>query len=59
MSIKSDTLIQGVVHSTIPPKSYAKCPNCLSVDYRILIEDEDRATIQCNQCKYQFWKTKL
>ena len=59
MSIKSDTLIQGVVHSTIPKQSYHRCPFCKSVNLKILLEDEDVIHSFCLECKYQFWKTKL
>ena len=31
----------------------------IPVNCKILIEDEDRATIQCTECKHSFWKTKL
>jgi translation initiation factor 2 beta subunit (eIF-2beta)/eIF-5 len=59
MSTKTDTLIHGLVNSTIPKMEYAKCPICKSVNCKVLIEDEDRVTFQCLECNHSFWKTKL
>jgi len=39
MSTKSDILIQGMIKSSIPEKSYAVGPKCHSVNCSVLIED--------------------
>jgi RNase P subunit RPR2 len=60
MTTKTDILIEGMIKSTIPEKNYAVCPNCHSVNCKILIEDEDRVTFNCLECEGpSFWKTKL
>jgi hypothetical protein len=46
MVTKSDILIEGMIKSTIPEKNYTACPNCHSVNCKILIEDEDQSNIQ-------------
>ena len=63
MSTKTDILIQGVSNAEHSykddKKSYAKCPECHSVNCKVLIEDEDIVTFQCLECEHSFWKTKL
>ena len=56
MCMKSDILIQGVSNAE---QSYAKCPNCSSVDLKILYEDDDLAHLMCLKCGNGFFKTKL
>jgi translation initiation factor 2 beta subunit (eIF-2beta)/eIF-5 len=59
MSTKTDILIQGMVNSTIPDKSYAVCPKCKSVNIKILDNQGELIDLLCLGCNYNFIKTKL